>query len=493
MNVELDKIEIPDYPSGSYNFVRRLRKEKELSFPTPIKSKLSRKPAAPTTNTSETRISNGTNGTTDHPWAKLKVAIIGAGVGGLSNAIALTRMGHEVSIYEQASALSEVGAGIQIPPNSTRILHSWGLGPALQRRSVKPTALLWRRWEDGSIIGKAKLNPESEQRFGSPYYVTHRAHLHEVLHDRTVELGVPVYLSKRVQKYDTQNGEVTFDDGNLIKADLIVAADGLKSTARRELNSAKDKGPWGHGLSAYRGTIAVADMRADPLTKWIVEQPNLHLWVGHDLHVMSYAIAGGERFNLVVTHPQNPKEATEQPLSRILEEMRSHYVGWDPCLRRLLEMVTSTIDWPINCIDIPDTWSSESGKLLITGDAAHAMVPYMALGAAMAVEDAAALAATLKHVKSKEDLPAAMSKWEESRKPRVKKVHAASYGHGLILHLPDGPVQRARDEAMKAELEGAEVKESPNQWSDPVLTEWAYGHDPEAEIDQLWSAGEGQP
>ncbi|OAP59252.1 hypothetical protein AYL99_06550 [Fonsecaea erecta] len=493
MNVELDKIQIPDYPSGSYNFIRRLRGEEELSLPTPINNSLSNGAAASATRRAETSRRNGPNGTSEQSWVKLNVAIIGAGVGGLSNAIALAQMGHDVSVYEQASALSEVGAGIQIPPNSTRILHSWGLRPALERRSVKPAALLWRRWEDGSVIGKTKLNPEIEQRFGSPYYVTHRAHLHEVLHDRTVELGVPVYLSKRVQKYDIQNGEVTFVDGQVVKADLIIAADGLKSLARRVLNGDKDKGPWSHGLSAYRGTISVADMRADPLTSWIVEQPNLHMWVGHDLHVMSYAIAGGERFNLVVTHPQSRHGAAEKSMPQILEEMRSRYVGWDPCLRRLLEMVTSTLDWPIYCIDIPDIWSSASGKLLITGDAAHAMVPYMALGAAMAVEDAAALAATLKHVQPKEDLPVAISKWEESRKPRVKRVHEASYGHGLILHLPDGPAQRARDEAMKAEVQGIEIKESPNQWSDPVVSGWAYGHDPEAEIEKMWSNARGKP
>ncbi|OAL36219.1 hypothetical protein AYO20_04377 [Fonsecaea nubica] len=488
MNVELDKIEIPDYPSGSYNFIRRLRKEKEWTGPTLVKSSLSNGAAAIAHGRTDSVVTNGTSGTREHRWVKLKVAIIGAGVGGLSNAIALAQIGHDVSVYEQASALSEVGAGIQIPPNSARILHSWGLCSALERRSVKPAALIWRRWEDGSVIGKARLNPDIKERFGSPYYVTHRAHLHEVLHERTVELGVSVYLSKRVQKYDTQNGEVTFVDGQMIHADLIVAADGLKSLARRELNGDKDKGPWSHGLSAYRGTISIADIRADSLTRWIAEQPNLHLWVGHNLHVMSYAIAGGERFNLVVTHPQNHHEGPEQTMPQVLEKMRAQYAGWDPCLRRLLEMVTSTLDWPINCIDIPEIWSSPSGKFLITGDAAHAMVPYMALGAAMAVEDAAALAATLKHVGSIEGLPVAISRWEEARKPRVKRVYEASFGHGLILHLPDGPVQRARDEAMKAELQQAEIKESPNQWSDPVLTEWAYGHDPEAEIDRLWAA-----
>lgn len=129
-------------------------------------------------------------------------------------------------MYEQAHTLSEIGAGIQIPPNSSRILHSWGLESALQRRSVKPRSTLWRRWEDGKVIGKARFNPELEERFGSPYYVTHRAHLHEVLHERTQELGVRVVLSQKAAEYDSEKGTVAFADGEVVKADLIVAADG---------------------------------------------------------------------------------------------------------------------------------------------------------------------------------------------------------------------------------------------------------------------------
>jgi salicylate hydroxylase len=149
-------------------------------------------------------------------------------------------------------------------------------------------------------------------------------------------------------------------------------------------------------------------------------------------------------------------------------------------------MVTSAVDWPINCIEVPPIWASSSGKLVITGDAAHAMVPYMALGAAMAVEDAAAMAATLTHLRSKDDLKTAVSKWVEARKPRVKQIHEASYGHGLILHLPDGPVQEARDQALRPEVEGKAVMESPNQWSDPVMSHFAYSHDPVAEIERIW-------
>lgn len=150
-------------------------------------------------------------------------------------------------------------------------------------------------------------------------------------------------------------------------------------------------------------------------------------------------------------------------------------------------MVTSAVDWPIHCIEVPEIWASQSGKLVITGDAAHAMVPYMALGAAMAVEDAAALAATLAHVRSKSDLNAAVARWVEARQPRVRQIHATSFGHGLILHLPDGSVQRARDEALRPELDADAVEESPDQWNDPVVSHAAYTYDAIAEIERLWA------
>ncbi|KAL5335593.1 hypothetical protein BJX70DRAFT_390532 [Aspergillus crustosus] len=467
MNVDLDQIQIPTYRSGSYNFIRRLRNETiSKSRSTPV---------------------------------KLDVAIVGAGVGGLSTAIALKREGHTVTVYEQASALSEVGAGIQIPPNSSRILHSWGLKASLERRSVKPSSIMWRRWQDGSIIGNARLNPCSEEKFGSPYYVTHRAHLHDALHERAVELGVHVKLRKKVEVYKPDEGIVRFADGEVVNSDLVIAADGLKSFARKVLNGDQDKGPFGHGLSAYRATVPMSAIRADPQLKWIADSPSLNLWVGYDLHVMSYAIAGGEKYNLVLTHPTSSTDI--QPLSsaEALSKMRAYYGRWDPTLKRLLDLVTETVDWPINAIDIPKTWSSNSGKLLLIGDAAHAMVPYMALGAAMAVEDAAALAAALTHLRSKGNLANIISRWTAIRKPRVTRVHHASFGHGLILHLPDGPVQKARDEALRGELAQTavghletglpDITESPNQWSDPTLTQWVYSYRPEVEVHQSFEGG----
>jgi salicylate hydroxylase len=156
-------------------------------------------------------------------------------------------------------------------------------------------------------------------------------------------------------------------------------------------------------------------------------------------------------------------------------------------LRRLLDLVTETVEWPIHAVDLPENWSSESGKLVLLGDAAHAMVPYMALGAAMAVEDAAALAAALKHLTTRDELAKVISKWAAVRKPRVTQIHQASYSHGLILHLADGPVQEARDEALRGELTETPIEESPNQWSDPTLTEWVYSYRPEVDINESWN------
>jgi len=136
-------------------------------------------------------------------------------------------------------------------------------------------------------------------------------------------------------------------------------------------------------------------------------------------------------------------------------------------------MIHKATEWSIQSIEIPDIWASKSGKMIILGDAAHAVVPYMALGAAMAVEDACALAASLRHIQNPTELSIAMKKWVTVRKHRTKMVHEASFGHGLMLHI---------DEAMKHDIDGSNITESPNQWSNPIVTQWAYGYNSEVKI-----------
>ena len=157
----------------------------------------------------------------------LTIIISGAGLGGLAAAIALRRRGHTVTVFERAPELGEVGAGIQIPPNSARLLLSFGLGPYISPHAIQPTAIQMRRWENGTVIGLTKLIPDFEEKFGAPYYVIHRANLQIAMYRLAVDLGVDVMLGQGVKEYDGERARVVLESGMVVEGNLVVAADGM--------------------------------------------------------------------------------------------------------------------------------------------------------------------------------------------------------------------------------------------------------------------------
>ncbi len=157
----------------------------------------------------------------------MNIVTVGAGVGGLSASIALARKGHSVTVYESAPQLAEIGAGVQMSPNSARLFFEWGLGPDLLAKAALPEGLFIHRWLDGQLIAYTRIWPDFEERFGAPYFVIHRAHLHDILHRHAVKAGVNIRLSSRAVEYDVEGGSVTLDSGEIVRADLIVAADGI--------------------------------------------------------------------------------------------------------------------------------------------------------------------------------------------------------------------------------------------------------------------------
>jgi salicylate hydroxylase len=235
------------------------------------------------------------------------------------------------------------------------------------------------------------------------------------------------------------------------------------------------------GFAAYRATVNVEKMREDPDTAWLLESPSLHLWLGDMRHVMSYTIAGGKSFNMVLSHPDS-SDPTTWNQETALSDMQEHFKGWDSRLTKLIRMITSTMKWPLISGRALDRWVAPSNRLLILGDAAHAMVPYMSQGAAMAVEDAAALAEALDHAADSSDIPAVLRVWESVRITRSSQMQEASLINGKLWHYRDGREQKARDEAMRPEIEGRPCVSSPNQWSDPVCQRWCYGYDAERAI-----------
>jgi salicylate hydroxylase len=383
----------------------------------------------------------------------------------------------------------QVGAGIQIPSNSSRLLLKWGLKPFLGDQIVEPKDIRIRRWQTGDLIGLTKLIPEFQDNFGAPYYVVHRAHLHDALHRLALKLGVEVVINAKVMSYDAEKPSITTEGGTTLTADLIVCADGVKSVGRAIILGGEDQPPQVTGFAAYRATVSVEEMRGHPDLLELVSTPCLHLWCGDMRHVMSYAIAGGKSFNMVLSHPDRSDPATwnQRGPEQTLSDMRSHFDGWDPRLTKIIGMIKKTMKWPLVSGSPLPRWIALSNKLLIMGDAAHAMVPYMSEGAAMAVEDGAALAEAIDQISDVGDLPEALHLWETVRTLRTSQMQEASLINGRLWHFPDGPSQQARDEAMLPEVEGKHFVTSANQWSDPTTQRWCYGYDAELEIRSAWA------
>ncbi|SPO05579.1 probable 2-polyprenyl-6-methoxyphenol hydroxylase and related FAD-dependent oxidoreductases [Cephalotrichum gorgonifer] len=446
---------VPSYPTGSLDFLHALHNGKEQH-----------EGIAPSAVT-------------------LDVMIVGAGLGGLSTAIALARKGHRVRVFEQAAKLGEVGAGIQIPSNSTRLLIKWGLEPLLAPRVVEPTNIRFRRWENGDVIGNTRLVPHFRENFGAPYYVIHRAHFHDVLHQQALSLGVEVVINSKVRSYDASKPSITLADGQAYEADLVIAADGIMSAARAVIHDGEEHKPLRTGFAAYRAIVEVDKMRQDPDTAWLLENPGLNIWIGDGRHVMTYSISGGNSFNMVLSHPSTSDPATWKQ-ETALGDMKAEFSGWDKTLTKLINMIDSTMKWPLSTGSKIERWIHPSNKLLMLGDAAHAMVPYMSQGAAMAVEDAAALAEALDLIDHKDDVERALYLWQDVRMKRTSQMQEASLINGTLWHFADGPEQRARDLAMRQEVEGKSFVSSPNQWTDPTTQRWCYGYDAEQEVRAAW-------
>ncbi|KAJ5889153.1 hypothetical protein N7504_009963 [Penicillium tannophilum] len=419
----------------------------------------------------------------DKAKVPLNILLVGAGLGGLTTAIALTQSGHNVTIFEQTPVLGEVGAGIQVPSNSTRILFKLGLKPYLKPYVTEPESISFRRWQTGSVIGNTKLVPDFTNNFAAPYYVIHRAHFHSALCQRVQDMGIEIKLGVRIENYDPVAGSITLADGTTCTGDLVIAADGIKSVARKIVLGGEDMAFRKPGFAAYRATVDVERMRNDPELSWILERPALNIWIGDARHVMTYTIGAGKAFNMVLSHPDTTDPSTWDPL-KALDDMKAEFDGWDPVLTKIIGMVEKTLKWPLISRSVLDKWVSD--KLVILGDAAHAMLPYMSQGAAMAVEDGLALSRSLSKIQNKEQLAKCLSVFEKVRMQRAGQMQEASLLNSHLWHFSDGPLQEARDAAMLPEVRGLPFSHSPNQWSDPATQMWCYGYDTEGAIDEAW-------
>ncbi|HEY6980054.1 FAD-dependent oxidoreductase [Reyranella sp.] len=384
----------------------------------------------------------------------MRVAIVGGGIGGLSAALQLLKAGLDVHVYEQAPRIAEIGAGIQISPNASRLLLRLGLGSAMEAAGVRPRAVHQRRWDDGRTLQRAPLGSEIEATFGAPYYHFHRADLANLLAGALPpeRLHVGHKLIDLAQK--SERVVARFENGALSEADLLVGADGIHSRVRTLLFGPEK--PRFTGCVAWRGLVP-----AERIKRLDIEIAS-HNWMGPDGHVVHYWVAGGRMMNVVcvVEHGAWTNESWTDKGD--VGDVLARYEGWHPTVRGLIGAFPETFIWALHDRAELPRWSL--GRVTLLGDACHPMLPMMAQGAAQSIEDGAALASLLKAMP--DDIEGALARYEAVRKPRATKLQQASAANRARFHLHDGPEQRKRDEAMATSGDRSVANIG-----------WLYGHD----------------
>jgi 2-polyprenyl-6-methoxyphenol hydroxylase-like FAD-dependent oxidoreductase len=390
----------------------------------------------------------------------MDAAVIGAGIGGLTAALTLARAGLCVRVYEQTPVLREVGAGIQLAPNATRILHRLGLAAALARVAVRPVQTEVRRWDDGRILWSQPLGDTVEACFGAPYYHVYRPDLLGVLAG-----ALPsdvLRLGRRLVAVQEPAGsvELRFAEGESIRAHVVVGADGIHSAVRAALFGPES--PRFSGSTAYRGLVPIERLAHLDLLR------QGYSWLGPDRHFVHYYVAAGRLMNFVAVCPAGEWRLESWSARGRVEDALAEFAGFHPMVREIIGAVDETYRWAL--YDRPPLPAWSRGRVTLLGDAAHAMLPFLAQGACQAIEDAAALAALLAGA-DPAAVPERLVRYEALRKPRATQVQQGSYENATTYHLPDGPAQLARDARYLAL-----AREAPY-----AARGWLFDHDAEME------------
>ncbi|KAK6596224.1 FAD binding domain-containing protein [Botrytis cinerea] len=419
---------------------------------------------------------------------KLKVIVVGAGLGGLGAAIAISLAGHSVTVLESAHEIGEVGAGIQVLPPTSLILHDWGLLPYLSSHSTSPSQVNMISWK-GKLISSMDFKESAAQYPGSVYWDFHRANLHRGLNescrrgDSREGARVVVEKGRREEREEEEEGDLT--------ADLVVGADGIFSKLREVMLEREDE-PHLTGDLAYRLLLSTKDMLADEELADFVKNPQVNYWMGPDMHAVNYVLRGGELFNMVLLVPDDmPAGATT--LEGNVEEMRALFKDWDPRIPKLLGMCESVYKWRLCTRPGLDNWSHPSGHFTLLGDAVHATLPYLASGAGMSLEDAAVLGELLSQYPKSSSTLSATSNLKSSflqhtlpiyqalRAPRTQIVVERGNTQQYLYHLSDGPEQIERDRKMREQEDGEALA-----WRDKGFAPWLLGYRVSDEVEKLW-------
>ena len=361
----------------------------------------------------------------------MRIAIVGAGLGGLVAAIAARRAGFEVAVYEQAGAFGEVGAGIQVGPNAVMVLRALGCEEGLGRFGALPEHHVGRSWKSGRVLFKSATRKACVERFGAPFYQVQRSDLHAYLRSALPE-GT-ILLNKRCTGIESaaQAARVSFADGTSVQADVVVGADGIHSTVRSALFGPGK--PRFTGVICWRGQVPASRLPPDLIP------PDSLNWMGPGGCIVHYYVRPGQLLNFIAHRTTDIWAEESWSVEGERDEMLGAFVGWHESLQTLLRAADRCYKWAILDRDPLARWSE--GRITLLGDAAHPMLPFLAQGGAMALEDGYILAETLRRMPH--DVPAALQRYEALRKERATRVQMGSRARADVCQVIS-PLARLR-------------------------------------------------
>lgn len=391
----------------------------------------------------------------------MKILVAGGGIGGLAAAIALLQRGHTVRVFEQAPALAEVGAGLQISANGWRVLEALGVTEAIRDTLFEPEAIEMRIGRSGRQVFSLPVRAVSRSRWGAPYVHIHRADLQNALLDRLHALSPDALrVDARMVGYTQDDEQVSVDlaDGSRHDADLLIGADGLHSTIRRQM--------LGPGNPRYTGNIAWRAVVPVEALGATAPPPTACIWVGDGRHAVTTRLQAGRLANFVgmVERPEPAEEGWRVEGTRA--EAEADFAGWHPTIAALIAAAPRLLRWALFDRAPLPRWSE--GGVTLLGDAAHPMLPSMAQGAVQALEDAWILADLLDRVR---DRGAALEAYEQLRLPRTARIQRGSAANARLFHHAAPWKGPAVYGAM-----GIGARLFPNAML--ARQDWVYGYDP---------------
>src|SRR4029453_1067933 len=374
-----------------------------------------------------------------------RILIAGAGIGGLTAAANLLRAGHDVTIFEQAPELSEVGAGLQLSANATHVLHHLGLRAALAEVGVRPGAYVFRLHDSGEQIQRFALSDEHEKLHGAPYYQVHRADIHTLLAAKVLELKHDaIRLNCRVMGFDEGRTSVKpcLADGTIVHGDLLIGADGLKSVICQQING--NIPATYTGDAAWRITVPVERLPQNFM------EPVMMVWMGPGRHVVAYYLRAGAMLNFVGLVETDEVSEESWTAKFPWERFKADFEGWHGDVQTIIEAADreGCYRWSLHYRPAIRNWNKPRAALL--GDAGHPTLRYLAQGACMAIEDGAVLTRALDHADS---IPDALQLYQSNRIARTVRLVTQSTANRALFHLR--PVDGIRASLAKRD-EGAD-------------------------------------